>query len=100
MSTTHVHPNPGYGQYETGLQRAGQHPQLLNSFNYREDTSEQALAPIAELSQIKDWAKRTWSARDRTETTYQFQYPEKTLIEPTGSAPTESERLNKPHPKQ
>jgi len=99
MSVTHVHPNPGYGGYESGIHRAVQHPQLLNSHNYRDDTSGGSLAPLAELSQIKDWARDVWSGRDRSETTYQFQYPEKALIEPTPSAPTEDERLNKPHPK-
>ena len=100
MSITHVHPNPGYGNYESGIHRAVQQPQLLNSYNYREDTSAGSMAPLAELSQIKDWSRNVWSARDRSETTYQFQYPEKSLIEPTPSVPTEDQRVNKPHPKQ
>ncbi|KAF6019313.1 hypothetical protein EB796_011193 [Bugula neritina] len=95
MSITHVHPNPGYGEYEHHLKRAATNPELLNSSHYAESVN---VASTSELSQIKDWSKRVWSARDRCETTYQFQYPEKKLDEHTTSAPTERERIHKPHP--
>lgn len=99
MTTSHVLPNPGYHDYTAQLQRAATNPHLLSSKVYREDTSDSAAASMAELSQIKAWSKRAWSGKDRSETTYQFEYPTKHLDEYTPSAPTEKERLNKPHPK-
>ena len=101
MSATHVHPNPGYSDYETNIRRAAKVPELLSSKEYNHDSSHNFdTSPMAELSEIKAWSKRTWSGRDRCETTYQFQYCAKDLDERTKSAPTERERLNKPHPKQ
>lgn len=96
----HVQPNPGYGDYESTVKKANNLPNLLTSEHYREDTSKTAHGD-PELCEIKAWAKKTWSRPDLKETTYQFQYGDpKSLIERTKSAPTESERKNKPHPKQ
>lgn len=99
MSATHVHLNPGYSDYESSIRKAAKFPELLSSKHYADDTAQTA-APMAELSQIKAWAKRTWSGKDRRDTTYRFQYCAKELDERTASAPTERERANKPHPKQ
>lgn len=100
MSATHVHPNPGYSDYESRIRRAAAYPDLLSSKEYIEDTAtEHNTSPAGELSEIKAWSKRAWSGKDRCETTYQYQYCPKTLDERTPSAPTERGRLNKPHPK-
>lgn len=99
MSVTHVHPNPGYSDYESSLRKAAGNPALLSSQEYTQNTGPDPCS-MGELSQIKEWSKRVWSAKDRCETTYQYQYCAKELDERTTSAPTERGRLNKPHPKQ
>ncbi|XP_067944557.1 uncharacterized protein [Watersipora subatra] len=98
MSANHVHPNPGFSDYERNIRRSARVPELLSSKEY--SSGRDLPCPMAELSQIKEWSKRAWSANDRSETTYQFQYCPKELDERTPSAPTEKGRLNKPHPKE
>lgn len=95
----YIHPNPGYHDYESGVRNAMKESDFLSSEQYGEDNRVN-MDSVGELSGIKSWAKHTWSRPDTRETTYQFQYPEKTLLERTKSAPTENLRKNNPHPKE
>lgn len=97
--TDYIHPNPGYHNYESSVRNALKEPEYLTSEQYRDD-NRRNMNSLNELADIKSWAKRTWSRPDTCETTYQFQYSGKDLLERTKSAPTEQLRKNNPHPKE